>query len=65
MYPSRHMVEKLNDSWKKINKNKNKTSAAAKKSQNDYEGYLDSLFDIAAKDVESAIDNDRLRSLED
>lgn len=53
---------KLNDAYNNILKHRSKTSPKAEKDRQDFDKYLDTLFDIAHKDAETSISNDRLRS---
>ena len=55
-------VKKLDSQWTSLNRNKSKTSDAARKARQEFEVYLDTLFDIASQDAEKVIMNDRLRS---
>ena len=58
----RHKVLQLDKDWKNMNKNKSKTSEAAKQSREKYKKSLDMLFDIAAPRAEEVLDTDRLRT---
>ena len=58
-------IFELDKKWQNIRKSRSKTSDPVVKARNDFNSFLDLLFDISVENIERIIELDKLRSPED